>query len=164
MERLLTVRETSATLNIHPQTVYRLVSGGELPSIRRTGMGIRFRREDLEAWIGQGKQQNHANISYSDIVPKASLTVPLKRDKNTLGGRSEMAKAKTKSRIIFGYGAVYQRKTKDGKPRWYLDYRDGSGKRHQELVPFAITAEEAKIALDREVRQVFDHDYVIIRE
>jgi excisionase family DNA binding protein len=164
MERLLTVRETSAVLNIHCQTIYRLVAGGELPVIRKRGMGIRFRREDLEAWIGQGKQQNHANISYSDIIPKASLTVPSRRDKNVLGGSSEMAKAKTKSRIIFGYGAVYQRKTKEGKPRWYLDYRDGSGKRHQELVPFAITAEEAKVALDREVRQVFDHDYAIIRE
>ena len=75
-----------------------------------------------------------------------------------------MAKAKTKSRVNLGYGAIYQRKTKEGKIRWYLDYRDGSGKRHQELVPNAITAEEAKIALDKEVRQVFDHDYGIIRE
>lgn len=159
MERLLTVRETSTMLNIHSQTVYRLVSGGELPSIRKKGMGIRFRRGDLEAWIGQGKQQNHANISYSDFIPKVSLTVPPKRDKNVLGGLCEMAKAKTKSRYNLGFGAVYQRKTKRGNVRWYLDYRDADGKRIQKLVPHALNPQDAVISLQGEVARMFDREY-----
>jgi len=58
-----------------------------------------------------------------------------------------MAKAKQKSRINLGYGAVYQRKTKTGNVRWYVDYRDADGKRVQKLVPHAMTQDEAILTL-----------------
>ena len=39
-----------------------------------------------------------------------------------------MAKANSRTRLNFGYGAIYQRKTKDGRVRWYLDFKDATGK------------------------------------
>ena len=67
-----------------------------------------------------------------------------------------MAKAKSKTRYNFVYGAIYQRKTKDGRIRWYLDYRDEMGKRIQRVVVNAQTADEAGLALQTEVKRVFD--------
>ncbi len=62
-----------------------------------------------------------------------------------------MAKAKSKSRFNAGFGAIYQRKTKDGKVRWYLDYRDAGGKRVQRVAGRAVTQEDAFLALKRAV-------------
>lgn len=67
-----------------------------------------------------------------------------------------MAKAKSKTRYSSVYGAIYQRKTKDGRIRWYLDYRDELGKRIQRVAVNAQTVEEADLALQIEVRRVFD--------
>ena len=67
-----------------------------------------------------------------------------------------MAKAKSKTRYSSVYGAIYQRKTKDGRIRWYLDYRDELGKRIQRVAVNAQTADEAGLALQTEVKRVFD--------
>ena len=75
-----------------------------------------------------------------------------------------MAKAKTKSRYKLGYGAIYQRKTKEGNVRWYLDYRDGAGKRVQKLAMNAMTADDARIALQQAVQWAFDREHSIVRE
>ena len=53
-----------------------------------------------------------------------------------------MARAKTK-RHNCGFGAVYIRKTKKGKPRYYADYRDRSGNRRQKLLKNATNWQEA---------------------
>lgn len=66
-----------------------------------------------------------------------------------------MAKAKTKSRINLGYGAVYQRKTKQGRVRWYLDYFDQKGKRIQRVSKNAQSSDEAAMELRLEVGRVF---------
>jgi len=71
------------------------------------------------------------------------------------GGRSEMAKAKLKSRYNLGYGAVYVRKTKKGNIRWYLDYRNENGERIQKVAMHAQSQEEAAMALQKEVSLVF---------
>lgn len=67
-----------------------------------------------------------------------------------------MAKAKTKSRVNFGFGAIYQRKTKDGRIRWYLDYWDEAGKRIQRVAMNAQSVEDAALALRTEVSRAFD--------
>ena len=69
-----------------------------------------------------------------------------------------MARAKSKSRFNDGYGAGYQRKRKNGSVRWYLDYRDSSGKRIQRVAPHATSMEEARLALRRAVLDVLQRD------
>ena len=71
-----------------------------------------------------------------------------------------MAKAKTKTRYNFGYGAIYQRKTKKGKIRWYLDFKVGK-KRVQKIVPQAVSKDDAAIALQEEIGRVFRREYGI---
>lgn len=65
-----------------------------------------------------------------------------------------MAAAKSKSRYNVGFGAIYQRKTKQGKIRWYLDYHDESGKRVQKVAKHAICKEDAFVALRTKVQNI----------
>jgi len=65
-----------------------------------------------------------------------------------------MAKAKSKTRHNFGFGAIYQRKTKQGNIRWYLDYRNANGSRVQKVARMAFTAEDAVQTLRQEVLSV----------
>jgi len=71
------------------------------------------------------------------------------------GGESELANAKSKTRYNFGYGAIYQRKTKGGKIRWAIDYYDSKKKRIQRVVKNAQTKEEAVVALQNAVKKEF---------
>jgi excisionase family DNA binding protein len=47
--RLLTVKELSDYLRVHPSTIYRLLKRGELPGIR-LGSDWRFSIEAIEQW------------------------------------------------------------------------------------------------------------------
>ena len=53
-----------------------------------------------------------------------------------------MARAK-KKRLNCGFGSVYIRETKKGRPRYYADYRDRQGKRIQKLIKNATNWQEA---------------------
>lgn len=64
--------------------------------------------------------------------------------------------ARNSKRIKHGFGAIYPRRTKQGKDRWYLDYRDARGKRIQRVVRHAGSRQEAAIALQRAVQDVFN--------
>jgi excisionase family DNA binding protein len=164
MDKLLTVRDVSGLLIKHPTTIYRLVKDGDLPAIRRRRLGIRFRREDIEEWVAKGKQIPRPDFGSYPVFPEIPLKVSRHRDKKAVGGVSEMAKAKTKSRLNYGFGAVYQRITKGNNVRWYLDYRDSKGKRVQKLAPLAVSKEEAVLALQEAVRCEFDSEYRVKRE
>jgi excisionase family DNA binding protein len=48
---LLTARALAELLDVSPETVLRWSRRGEIPSIRLPGGAIRFREEDLEAWL-----------------------------------------------------------------------------------------------------------------
>jgi len=47
---LLNIKDVSAWLNLKPSTVYHWVAQRKLPALRHGGL-IRFRREDIEAWL-----------------------------------------------------------------------------------------------------------------
>jgi excisionase family DNA binding protein len=51
-EALLTVREAAALLALSNKTLYRMASLGQVPHVW-VGRSLRFRREELEAWIRQ---------------------------------------------------------------------------------------------------------------
>jgi excisionase family DNA binding protein len=164
MDKLLTTREVAAMLSCHPMSVYR---NKELPSVKIPGVGKRFRKEDLNEYLE--KRSHKPPLISSNILSNQSFRL-ISDPKNGMlgvkksGGKSEMAKAKTKTRLNFGYGAIYQRKTKTGKVRWYLDFKDARGRRVQRLAPSAISKEEAVQALIETVRREFDREYRIKRE
>jgi excisionase family DNA binding protein len=47
---ILTVKEISELLRVHPTTVYKLLRGGRIPSFR-VGSDWRFRKDQIERWI-----------------------------------------------------------------------------------------------------------------
>jgi excisionase family DNA binding protein len=60
VEKLLTVEEAAALLSVRPRSVYEMTSrrGRErrehpLPVIRLNAKCLRFRRQDLEAWVAE---------------------------------------------------------------------------------------------------------------
>jgi excisionase family DNA binding protein len=159
---LLAVKEAASYLGVSPFSIYRWVEQGKIPNIKLQGRGIRFKQSDLDAWLDKGR------TSPLPFPGLAGLTMPpgrtMKKSHGETGGTCEMAKAKTKSRYYFGYGAIYQRKTKQGIVRWYLDYRDTTGKRVQKAVRNAQTPEEATQALQSAVSKSMDRGLGIQRK
>ncbi|MFT6901159.1 MAG: excisionase family DNA binding protein [Colwellia sp.] len=54
VDQILTLKEVAAYLKLAEKTAYRLVSEGKLPGFK-VGGSWRFKREDLEAWIEDNK-------------------------------------------------------------------------------------------------------------
>lgn len=54
VDQILTLREVATYLKLAEKTAYRLVSEGKLPGFK-VGGSWRFKREDLEAWIEDNK-------------------------------------------------------------------------------------------------------------
>jgi len=50
-EDILTIREVADYLKVTERTLYRLVQDGKLPAFK-VGNSWRFRRADIDAWIG----------------------------------------------------------------------------------------------------------------
>jgi len=160
MEKLLTAHDVAAKLQCHVQTVYR---NKELPRIKILGVGVRYLEsrieEDIEA------RTKKSNLNTLELIDNQHLKLNKSSicdiiHSTEIGGKSEMAKAKPKSRYNFGYGAIYQRKTKKGKIRWYLDYQVG-GRRIQKVVPLATSKEEAHVAFQEEISKIFRKEYGI---
>jgi len=147
-QRLLSVREVASYLGVSPCTVYRLEKKSVLPSIRGSGLGIRFKQEEIDSWLEKRKT---GPLPSPDL---AGLTMPpgstMKKSHGEEGGLSEMPKGKAKSRQNFGFGAVYVRKSRSGNPRYYLDYLD-NGKRIQRVCRRATSIEDAYWELRRAV-------------
>jgi excisionase family DNA binding protein len=156
MNRLLTAREAAELLRLSVCTVYRYAQLGWIPQIRK-GFGLRFRQEDLDKWINQDKQKPFCVIP---SVPKIRGTPRI-----YISGETKLtARSKSRNRHNFSFGAVYTRTTRDGIPRWYLDYRNSAGKRIQRVISHATSREEALLALQEEVRREFDSEYRAQRE
>jgi len=155
---LLTVKDLSSLIKMHPQTIYSLVRNKKISFVRLNSTCIRFRINDIDEYIEKNTRKSFSIPSY----PQNCTNQPLKH--NNYGGIYEVAKAKSKTRYNFGYGAIYQRKTKGGKIRWYLDYRDGDGKRIQKVAPLASSKEEAAFALREEVAKAFNKEYSVERK
>jgi excisionase family DNA binding protein len=52
---LLTVREISERLRVHPTTIYRLLRSNQIPAFR-VGSDWRFSTEMLDRWMSAGQQ------------------------------------------------------------------------------------------------------------
>lgn len=51
IDRLLTAREVADLLGFSPETILRWTRLGDLPAIKLPGGAIRYRTDDLEAWM-----------------------------------------------------------------------------------------------------------------
>ncbi len=141
-------------LGVSIYTVYRYAEKRFLPHIKKK-FGLRFRKSDLDAWLDKDKRGNMPLPG----LPLDRLTVPAISLIESGGVCEVVRKSKSKTRYNFGYGAIYQRKTSKGKIRWYLDYRDASGKRIQKVAGLAVTKEEAAMALRDEIGRSFNREY-----
>ena len=159
MEKLLTAKQVAEILNCHKQTVYR---NSNLPYLKLPGVGKRYREPDLIKYLEQRSTLFYKNLENNPInpLPESSFPTILSSGGETNG----MPKGKNKTRYNFGYGAIYQRKTKNGKIRWYLDYRDGNGDRTQKVAPLATSKEEAVVALRNELQKTFDGKHSVERK
>lgn len=150
-QSLLTVEQLSEQLGYSTTTIYRMVKRAGIPCIRPQGRDIRFEKGDIDGWL----DKRRARLLPLPDLPSSTLTLPpvchIKGSHGETGGTCEMAKANSKTRFNFGYGALYQRKTKCGQIRWYLDYRDAEGKRIQRVEDGASSREEAEVVLKKAV-------------
>ena len=163
MEKLLTAKEVAELLNCHSQSVYRSKT---IPRVHIPGVGVRFKEEDIQKIIQQrtiNASPHFGQIDENNSIPmqfNPYLGINLKEE----GGIGGMPKGKSKARYNLGYGAIYQRKTKTGKIRWYLDYRDADQRRIQKVAKNAQTKEDAVLALRTEVARAFEREFNIERK
>ncbi len=143
---LLTVKETAQLLRVSRSTIYRYSRKGLLPHYKKS-YGLRFRAEDLEKWLEQGKRE----ALFLDNVLKNVLTIPpLVGIEELKGDRRKLTK-KGRTCHNYGFGSIYTRETKSGILRWYICYRNAEGERIRKVVLHASTKQEALIELKNEV-------------
>lgn len=153
---LLTVKELSSLLSLHPNTIYKLVEKGEIPFIKRKGVGIRFRKEEVEEWLNQGSLKIN---SFIESFSKVDLALD-RYDRLFLKGGRMSQKAKTWN---YPFGSVYLRLKKTGKSSWYIYYRV-DGKRIREVVKNAQSRADALKVLQSKVADAFRGEYGFKRE
>jgi len=152
INNLLTVKELSSFLHVHPKTIYRWTGERKLPFLKVNDK-VRFRRKDIETWIDNNSKKYISEINFFPAIDSLKTY-----DKMLLKGRSAL-RNKNSKRWNYGFGSIYIRKTKQGIERWYIDFIDEQGKRVQKLVKNAKSREEAVIALQSNVYQIFSKQH-----
>jgi excisionase family DNA binding protein len=147
---LLTTKEVSSLLCIHPQTLYAWKKSGRIPHVIVNGR-VRFEQNAIDDFLE--KRRSRA-FNLEGLLPKFDLSLDaydklhLKRYRK--GGTSAVGKGPRRRWNYSFLGSVYQR----GK-HWYIDYRY-LGKRIREAVKNAQTRGEAVIALQSKVAEIFN--------
>jgi excisionase family DNA binding protein len=59
-DEILTIRDVAALLKIGEKTAYTMAQDGDLPGFKVRGQW-RFRRSDIDAWIGEQVEQATSN-------------------------------------------------------------------------------------------------------
>ena len=151
MSQLLSVKDLSQQLKLHPCTVYRMVKGGEVPFIRRKGLGLRFNKPDIDAWLEKGKAKSFEPPSLLESSPNLDLDLD-SYDRLYLKGARNM---KSKGRWNYPFGSVYVRASRSGKERWHIYYRVSTGKYVREAVKGATSRLDALRVLQRKATEAF---------
>lgn len=147
MIHLLTTKEISSFLNVHPKTIYKWAEEGKIPC-RKINSLVRFSREEIEEWQIKRKGKNY-------LLPALHSYIDTVQTYDTLYLKGGSAVSKKRQRWNYGIGSIYTRVTKRGLIRWYLDYWDEQGERIQKLVSDAQSKEEALIALQNRISEKF---------
>ena len=153
---LLTTLEAAQYLSVSTSTIYRYISKGRIPHIRK-GFGLRFRKSDLDEWLAKDKR---VDMTLPLAQPEV-LTWTATRDIDmSKGGKSKLTK-KGQTCFNYGFGHVRLRTYKSGGTCWTIDYRDENSKRIQKALPQVQSREEAAFALQKKVAEVFDKSHGI---
>jgi len=59
-QEFYTAKEIAALIRVNEQTIYRLAHGGQLPA-HRIGRAMRFRRNDVEAFLQACREEEEAD-------------------------------------------------------------------------------------------------------
>lgn len=152
---LLSTKEISLLLRVHPKTIYKWTSERRIPFINANGL-LRFKKQDIEKWL---ERNCFAIPQYPACFPVPLPCLP-NYDRMLLKGETALSKGSSR-RVNYSFGAIYSRRTKQGKDRWYLDYRDARGKRIQRVIRHAVSRQEAAIALHKAVQDIFNAQHNI---
>ncbi len=148
---LLTTLEAAQYLSVSTSTIYRYISKGRIPHIRK-GFGLRFRKSDLDEWLAKDKR---VDMTLPLAQPEV-LTWTATRDIDmSKGGKSKLTK-KGQTCFNYGFGHVRLRTYKSGRTCWTIDYHDENSNRIQKTLPHVQSREEAAFALQKRVAEVFD--------
>ena len=63
MSALLTTRQVAERLALSPETILRRVRAGELPAYRIASNALRFREEEIEAFLERSTYQHDRNAA-----------------------------------------------------------------------------------------------------
>jgi excisionase family DNA binding protein len=63
VSELLTARSVAAELGVCPTTVLRWTRRGQIPAIRLPSGQLRYRRDDLEAWLAKRATPNQGVLT-----------------------------------------------------------------------------------------------------
>ena len=136
-------------MGYHPQTIYEMCANREIPhlKIRRS---IRFNPSNIDKW----SEDRERKVSKNIILEPVMVYSAKEYDKTFL--RSVPMTGKNGNRSWnYGFGGVYERKTKAGLKRYDIWYYDENHRIKQEVVKMAICKKEATIMLDHRRKQIF---------
>jgi excisionase family DNA binding protein len=151
VQGLITVEEVASFLGVSPCTVYRLEKKGDLPSIRGRGLGIRFKKEEIDSWLEKRKTRPLPLPSL--LEPSLALDIDLDSyDRLYLKGGRTM---KSKGRWTYPFGSVYVRPSRSGKERWHIYYKTASRRYVREAVKGAANRAEALKVLQQRAIEAF---------
>ena len=149
-QSLLTVKELSSFLHVHPNTIYKWTGEGKIPFVR-IGNLIRFSRQEIERW--QATYKNNTQ-ELSEILPKFDLSLE-NYDRILLKRRTEL---KGQITWTYGIGSVILRKTKNKEERFYIHYQVDKH-RVRKVVKGARTKAEAIKVLNSEIADALRGKY-----
>lgn len=66
---LLTARNVAALLNVSQRHIWKLLSSGRLPQPVRLGRSVRWRRDELTAWMDAGCPPRDAWLAGRTVTP-----------------------------------------------------------------------------------------------
>ena len=145
--QLLTVKDLSAFLGMHPNTIYKWKEQGKIPCVDINGQ-VRFEKAEIEKFIEKNKRKY---TDYSELLPRLDISLA-KYDKLMLKGES--AVSKKRQRWNYGRKGVFKRKLKSGYSWCYWHY-DEKGKIKKVSVRGATCREDAILAMEQKVREIF---------
>ena len=157
MQEILTVAQTAEYLQIHPKSVYKKIKKKEIPYIYQDGIGYRFRKNEIDSWLDIGSHKSLPQFVIS-LKEKIKLDGSVGHATISAKGDSELKKI-SKTRWYCGIGHIYMRETRQGIERYYVDYYDLEGERHQHVAKHAQTPMEAYEALKAEVKGMCEAVY-----
>ena len=122
--KILTTKEVSEILNLHPETVKGLIRKGDLPAFKPGGHEWRIKAIDLEEWM-ERKKEKVKRPAFDEVAEFKSSDY-----QNLLkGGIAMKVKKVADNRWFAGFGGFYWKKDSNGIKRWYIWWYDEKDKR-----------------------------------